>query len=290
MSKTATALDTKRTDLMLVDPKNIVIEKGFNFRGENNFGDILGLALNIVANGVLEAFIGFKVRNEDKYVTTEGHRRMRAIELAKELHAAGKPGFEDISKIERIPFRTASSDLKERLVIMATTGFGKVPLTELENAALYSKLISLEVEDGAKRGDAIKAICQRLGKSQATIYNVLKLNELPVTIKESIEKREISGSTVVTIVREVKDEAEQIRLVNEAIASTKATAGEGKASKATAKDVKGLKAKTSLQRLKEVSEKLEAKGVSNSRTKLLDQLVAALEEKQSVKEITELFL
>ena len=85
MSKEKTALQTQRTDLMLVDPANIIVEEGFNHRSENNYGNIEELALNIVANGVLDPPIGFKVRGEDKYIMTEGHRRLRAIKLAQHL-------------------------------------------------------------------------------------------------------------------------------------------------------------------------------------------------------------
>lgn len=282
-------LKTSETDLKNVDHRNITIEEGFNKRGADNYGDIEGLARNIVANGVLEALIGFKVRNEDRFVLTEGHRRLMAIELAFKYHKEGKVGFEDISKILRIPLRTASADKKERLLIMAVTGMGKVPLTEMEKAELYNDLIELDVQGGVKRGEAIKALITRLGISQATVYNILKLNELPEEIKESIIRKEISGSTVVAIVREVKDVDEQKRLVKEAITSTKTTADAG-GKKATAKNVKGLKAKSPLQKLKELSAKLEEKSINNSRARVLFELIDNLEAKASINKMLEIFI
>ena len=282
-------LNTKRTDLMLVDPRNCTVEDGFNVR--KDYGDIKGLAKSVVEMGVVEPIVGYKVRNEDRYVMTDGHRRLTAVLLAFELHAKGEAGFEDISKIERIPMRTASADPKERLYIMAVTGEKKKSLTDLEKADMYARLLEYGQAEGKSRGEAIADIKHRLGVSQATVYNILKLNELPEEIKDAIANNEISGSTVVTIVREIKDEAEQIKAVNDAIAHAKAQAEkEGGKSKATASNVKGLKAKSAIQKLKEVAEKLENKEVSNSRTKLLNELLVALEDKRSVNKIVDLFL
>lgn len=282
-------LNTKRTDLMLVDPRNLQVEEGFNVR--KDMGDIKGLAKSVVELGVVEPVIGFKVRNEDSYVMTDGHRRLTAVLLAFQLHAQGAAGFEDISKIERIPMRSASADPKERLYIMAVTGEKKKSLTDLEKAEMYARLIEYGKAEGKSRGETIADIKQRLGVSQATVYNILKLNELPEEIKDAIANNEISGSTVVTIVREIKDEAEQIKAVNDAIVHAKAQAEkEGGKTKATASNVKGLKAKSAIQKLKEVAEKLENKEVSNSRTKLLNELLVALEDKRSVNKILDLFI
>jgi len=282
-------LNTKRTDLMLVDPRNLAVEAGFNVRKE--MGDIKGLAKSVVELGVVEPVIGYKVRNEDAYVMTDGHRRLAAVLLAFQLHAQGVAGFKDISKIERIPMRSASADPKERLYIMAVTGEKKKALTDLEKADMYARLIEYGKAEGKKRGEVIDDIKQRLGVSQATVYNILKLNALPEIIKDAIAKNEISGSTVVTIVREIKDEAEQIKAVIEAIVHAKAVAEkDGGKTKATASNVKGLKAKTAMQKLKEVVDKLDNKDISNTRTRLLVELVDALENKRSVNKILDLFI
>jgi ParB family chromosome partitioning protein len=284
-----TVQDTKRDDIKKVDPRNIEVEEGFNER--KDYGDTLAMAHSVVEMGVIEPVIGYKKRGEDKYVLTDGHRRMAGVHLAIRLHNAGKAGFEDISKIEFIRLIPSSSDLKERLYIMAITGEGKKPLTDLEKAGMYARLIEMAKSEGKKRGDAIKEIVTKLGVSQATVYNILKINELPEEIKDAIAKNEISGSTVVTIVREIKDEAQQIKAVNDAIVHAKAQAEkEGGKSKATASNVKGLKAKSAIQKLKEVAEKLENKEVSNSRTKLLGELLIALEDKRSVNKILDLFI
>lgn len=287
---TATAVHaTKRDDIKKVDPRNIEVETGFNKR--KDYGDVLAMAHSVVEMGVIEPVIGYKKRGEDKYVLTDGHRRMAGVHLALELHKEGKPGFEDISKIEFIRLIPSSDDLKERLYIMAITGEGKKPLTDMEKAEMYAALIEVAKGEGKKRADAVKEIVTKLGVSPATVYNTLKLNSLPEEIKEAIVNEEISGSTVVTIIREIKDEAEQIKAVEEAIADAKEIAAtQGKKSKATAANVKGLTAKSPMSRLKELRERLEKKEVRNSRVKLLVELLDGLEEKRSTNKLLELFL
>lgn len=287
---TETLSKSTRTDLWQVDPRNLIVEEGFNVR--KDYGDIMGLALNIVQHGVEEPLIGFKVRGADKYVITDGHRREKALKLALKLHAEKDPRFADLSKIEAVPVRTASSDPLERLYTMAITGEMKKNLTDLERAEMYSRLVAMLMEKKSlKRGDAIKEVMNNVNVSQATMYNILKLNTLPDEVKTAIMNKEISGGTVVTIVREIKDPTEQIKAVNDAIAHAKALAEkEGGKTKATTKNVSGLKAKSAMQRLKEVQEKLAGKEVSNVRTKLLAELIGLLEEKKSTNKIVELFL
>lgn len=77
--------ETKKNDLLKVDPRNIVIEEGFNEREE--YGDIEGLCQSIIEVGQLEAVKGYKMRGEEKYVLTDGHRRFRAIMMAKDGEA-----------------------------------------------------------------------------------------------------------------------------------------------------------------------------------------------------------
>lgn len=281
MSKETATLQTQRTDLMLVDPAN---------RSEDNYGNIEELALNIVANGVLDPPIGFKVRGEDKYIMTEGHRRLRAIKLAQHLHKQGKPGFEDLSKIIRVPFRTASSDTKERLYIVANTGNGKVPLTELEKAALYADLLKLEIEGGLKKVEAVKKTIARLGISQSKFYGTLSLNEVDEDVKSFIKAGQISGGTVVQIVRELQDSEKVKDAVLEAVYNAEETKTKsGKPKKATAANVKALAKKSVVGTLKDLAAICEENKYSNVRTRLLESLIEGLTNGDSAEKLSELF-
>lgn len=283
-------LETKRTDLMLVDPRNLIIEVDFNVR--KDMGDIHGLALSIVRLGVEEPLIGHKVRGEDTFIVTDGHRRESAIKLALELHAKGYPQFADISKIKFVPVRNGSSNPLDRLYTMAVTGEKKKNLNDMERATMYQRLIDMIVEQkSVKRGLAIKEIAESVGVSLASLYNVLKLNELDKDIQDFVASGQLSGATAVTIVKDIADPEEQKKAVLDAVYNaeekSKAT---GSKVKATAANVKGLKAKTAIQKLKEVAEKLEAKDVKNIRTKLLAELIEALDENKTINVIVGLFL
>lgn len=294
MSKIETVLDTeilktKRTDKPMVDPRAIKVEEGFNVR--RDMGDIEGLAKSVVSEGVIVNLEVYKVHGADRYVLTDGHRRLAAVLLALKYHDEGKEGFQDVSKITRVAVNLGSANMKERLYKMAITGEKKKDLTELERAEMYARLIEFGVAEGHKKGDVVKEIMQKVGVSQATIYNILKLNEFPEEIKSEIASGSISGSTVVALVREVKDEKEQVRIVKEAVAEVKAAATtEGKeAKKATAKNVKSLKAKTPIQKMKDALEKLEKKEVKNTRVTALRELIENLETKGSVADIVTIF-
>jgi ParB family chromosome partitioning protein len=130
-------LVTKRTDIMLVDPRNITVEEGFNVR--KDMGDLEGLAHSVVTDGVIVPIEGYKVRSEDRYVLTDGHRRLAAVKLALKFHAEGKAGFEDVSKIQLIRLIPSSANIKDRLYIMAITGEKKKDLTDLEKAEMYAR-------------------------------------------------------------------------------------------------------------------------------------------------------
>jgi ParB-like chromosome segregation protein Spo0J len=289
-NETSEFLKTTKTDVLNVDYRLIKVEEGFNQREENNFGDIEGLALNITQNGIIEALLGFRKNGE--FILTEGHRRLRAVKLAHEYHAAGKPGFEDISKIHQVPFRPSAHTMLERLMIMGITGQGKQPLTDLEKANLYERVISeLENVKGLKRGEAIKQLQQSFGVKVASVYNTLSLNKLPEEIKTLIHNNEISANAVLAITREIKTPEEQIKAVEEAVFEAQLQAEKtGKApKKATAAHVKTIKPKSVKDKLAAVKEALEKSGANNVRAKAFLELMEGLDENVSVKKLVAIF-
>lgn len=284
-------LKTTKTDVMNVDYRLIKVEENFNERDENNYGDIEGLALNIAQNGIFEALLGFKKGGE--FILTEGHRRLRATKLAHENHAAGKKGFEDVSKILQIPFRSSGHTMLERLMIMGITGMGKQPLTDLEKARLYERVIAeLENDKDLKRGDAIKQLQQSFGiKSVANVYNILSLNKLPEEIKTLIHNNEISSNAVLAITREIKSPEDQIKAVEEAVfeAQLQAEKTGKEVKKATAAHVKTIKPKSLKDKLAAVKEALVKSGATNVRAKAFLELVEGLDENISVKKLIAIF-
>ena len=73
---------TKKTDVFLIDPRNIVVEDGFNVRRDFDLDE---LKEQIKAKGVLNPLtvIAFKDENGDeKYRLVDGERRFRATMIA----------------------------------------------------------------------------------------------------------------------------------------------------------------------------------------------------------------
>ena len=263
-------LKTKRVDMFMVDPQNIIIEDGFNVR--TDYGDIEGLMRSIVENGLLEPITVSKVRNEDKYILTDGHRRMKAIML----------GIERGEKIPYVKAITSSSNPEDRLFAMVITGVDKKPLNNLEEGEAYKRLIAFEY--------SVKDIAHRIGKSNQHVYNMLKLADLPKAVKNHIVKGSISGGLVLTILKDAKTPEDIIAAVDNAILNAEIEHEDNGSTSG-----KPVKAKASHAGVKSPMKKLEEaliiaieKGYVNG--VLLDQLLVELRNpKSDPKNIAKLF-
>lgn len=230
---------TKNSDLFLVDPRNIVIVDDFNVR--KDMGDMDGLMLSIIANGQLEPITCKKVRNSDTYELIEGHRRMKAINMAIE---AGH----DIPFVKVLGF---SGNDEDRIFAMVITGIGKKALTILEEAEAYKRLINHSYE--------VKEIAGRVGKSVPHVYNLLRLVEAPKTVKNAIERGDITTTTVMKLIREVETPEQLISTIENAIAKN---GNSEKKVKIKANDVL-VKSKSPMVKLNEAYEIAEANGAKN---------------------------
>jgi ParB family chromosome partitioning protein len=255
---------TKRTDRMLVDPRNIVMVDGFNVR--TDLGNIEELANSILEMGLQVPLMAKKVRGSDKYELVDGHRRFTAV---KYLLDKGH----DIPYVDIIPFNGNEED---RVLAMITTGTGQKSLTEMEQAEAIKRLINFHYKP--------EEIAKKIGKSIPHVYNLIALSKVSKKIKEVIGSGDISGTTVVQIVRQTDDEREQYEMITKAVDEAKK---QGK-KKATAKNVSGLKTKTPVQKLNELVKHLDDNEISNEKVELLVELVANLKD-SSVEELSELF-
>jgi ParB family chromosome partitioning protein len=126
------------------------------------------LCQTIKTHGLIQPII-VRVRN-GKYELIAGERRLRAVK---------KLGMETIPAIIREfnDAQTASIALIENLQ--------RENLTSIEEAAAYQQLI--EIHQLTQ-----ESLAQRLGKSQSTIANKLRLLHLPEPVKEALRERKIS--------------------------------------------------------------------------------------------------
>lgn len=191
------ALKTKKTDLLLIDPRNIVIEKDFNVR--EDYGDISGLADSITRSGQIEPIVVSKIRGTDQYLLTDGHRRMKAINKA----------IKDGAEIQYVKAIVTDSDPIHRLLTMVITGADKKPLTSLEEGEAYKRL--------KEQGVNAKDIAARVGKSFVHVYAMMKLADAPEQVKAYIKNGDISGSTVTKLMKDYNTVEELIQVVEEAV-------------------------------------------------------------------------
>lgn len=226
-------LDTKRTDIMLVDPRNIIVREGFNVR--TDMGDLKALSESIVELGLQVPLKAKKVCGEETYELVDGHRRFEAIMLAiKNGHS--------IPYVEVMPFKGNDED---QVFSMIVTGTGQKPLNDIEQAEAIKRLIGFHYK--------VEEIAPKIGKSVPHVYNLLSLANVGKQIKNFVAEGLISGNTVVQIVKQTKNADEQLKIVTEAIEKAKVETPEGKApKKATIKHTVALKSKSPFQKFNEL--------------------------------------
>ena len=141
------------------------------FQPRTKFDDekIKELAQTLQTHGMIQPIVVRK-KNDDKYEVIAGERRLRAAKLL---------GWETISAIVRnlTDTETASVALIENIQ--------REELSVIEEAQAYQQLIKMH-------SLTQEALAQRLGKSQSTIANRLRLLSLPDEIKQGLIDRMIT--------------------------------------------------------------------------------------------------
>lgn len=177
-----TILAEKRTDLILLDPRELHVEEGFNDRID--YGDMTWLINNIRENGVNVPLRGYKA--DGKYYVMYGHRRHQAcLALIKEGHEI------------RVPFVSGKKpSLEDRIVGTFTSNEGK-PLNAIEQAGLVSRLEKMNL--------TVTEIAKKLSLNQTTVRGFLVLATIPTALKNRILKGEMSSSLILGLIKNNKD-------------------------------------------------------------------------------------
>lgn len=256
--------ETKKTGLMMIDPRNIEVEKDFNARVD--YGNLQELADSIKNLGQLEPARGYKKYGTNKYILTDGHRRLAAIKLANEQGA----------KIPYVLLIHGSRNPVERLYEMAITGLGKKPLEPIEEASVYAKL--------REAGEKVEEIAVKSGKSLPHIYTRIQLLDLDQEVQDMISKGDVSPTTALHIFRQCNSNAETTSKIKALVKSSKT----GK--KITNKNVSGIFGKTTIQKLEETLRMLVNESTNNKRVSLLSSLLVKLRNsKSTANELSEIF-
>lgn len=149
------------------------------------------LAQTLHTHGMIQPIIVRTLtEEEDRYEIIAGERRWRA---AKSL------GWETVPAIikEMTDKETASVALIENLQ--------REELTVIEEARAYEKLIAMHELTQ-------EALAQRLGKSQSTIANKMRLLKLPQEVQQAIMQKKITERHARALIA-LKDEEQQLKIL-----------------------------------------------------------------------------
>src|SRR5690625_1492312 len=181
-------LNKNEDDVIRLDVTHIIPNQ-FQPRTEFNQEKIEELAQTLHTHGIIQPIVVRK-KEEHHYEIVAGERRWRA---AKHL------GWDTIPAIikQMTDTETASIALIENIQ--------REELSVIEEAKAYAQLIEMHTLTQ-------EALAQRLGKSQSTIANRIRLLTLPLQIQEAIMKKEITERHARALMR-LKNEQEQIRFL-----------------------------------------------------------------------------
>ncbi len=191
---------TKRTDIFLIDPRNIVVVENFNVRRDFDLDE---LKEQIKAKGVLNpvTVIPFKEDGVERYKLVDGERRYRATMLAIEEGA-------DIQYIKALKAPKDSS-LEDLYIEQMMRNEGK-RFTEYECAIMFRRF---KEEFGYSQID----IADKFKKSPAFISKCLSLLDLPPYIQEKIVNGELSVKAAKEIAANYGSEKEQVKAAKSAV-------------------------------------------------------------------------
>ncbi|WLR48538.1 nucleoid occlusion protein [Halobacillus litoralis] len=151
------------------------------------------LAQTIHTHGMIQPIV-LRRLNEEEYELIAGERRWRAVQSL---------GWETVPAIirEMNDSQTASVALIENLQ--------REELTVIEEAVAYAKLLELHQITQ-------EALAQRLGKSQSTIANKLRLLKLPESVQQAVMDKKITERHARALIA-LKDEEQQEKILTEII-------------------------------------------------------------------------
>lgn len=185
--------ETDHSDEVIQLPINRISPNQFQPRSIFNEDKIQELAQTIHTHGMIQPIVVRKSANED-YEIIAGERRWRAVQSL---------GWETVSAIIRDmnDTETASVALIENLQ--------REELTVVEEALAYAQLLELH-------SLTQEALAQRLGKSQSTIANKLRLLKLPEEVRQALLNKSITERHARALIA-LKNEEAQLNMLNKII-------------------------------------------------------------------------
>lgn len=191
-SKSEEQADSYQEDVVQLNVDQIIPNE-YQPRTQFDNEKIKELAQTLQTHGMIQPIV-VRVKNDEQYEVIAGERRLRAAKLL---------GWETISAIIRNlnDTETASIALIENIQ--------REELSVIEEAKAYAQLIKMH-------SLTQEALAQRLGKSQSTIANRIRLLMLPDVIQQALIVKEITERHARALMK-LKDEKLQIDFYNKIV-------------------------------------------------------------------------
>lgn len=169
---------TTKSDILKIDPRNIVVIEGFNSRVDF---DLEPLCESIKENGILNPLTVIRFKDEngnEKYRLVDGERRYRAsMKLISD-------GYE----IPRVPAITTPKLQEDELLVQQVVRNDGKLFNEAEFAIVCQKFIQF--------GYSTAEIAKKIGKNEGQIIYFLQHLERDERVQELIMNGKISGAEV----------------------------------------------------------------------------------------------
>lgn len=264
---------TKRKDIFLIDPRNIVVVDGFNVRRDFDLDE---LKEQIKEKGVLNPVTVIAYKNEkgvELYKLVDGERRYRATMLA----------ISEGADIPYVPALKAPKDasVKDLYIEQMMRNEGK-RFTELECAIMFRRFKE-------EFGYSQVQIAETFKKSPAFISKCLALLDLPQYLQDKIASGELSAKAARELASSYADPHDQVRAAKTAVRTAKAAGRSTATNKEVQRSLKDAKqGKAIADALRNIAAYLDGEPTVEVDTliKLLDKhgtLHAAMREYKSHK-------
>lgn len=153
---------------------------------------LLELATSIKTHGMINPILVRK--KDDKYEIIAGERRFRAAKLIG---------------LTEVPVIVKNADEQQMAELALIENLARQDLTAIETARAYEEIIKM---GNHTQND----LATRLGKSQATIANKLRLLSLPMEIQDAILNKQISERHARSLLS-IKDQEKQLEILERII-------------------------------------------------------------------------
>ncbi|TCT24622.1 Effector of nucleoid occlusion Noc [Melghiribacillus thermohalophilus] len=151
------------------------------------------LAQTIRTHGMIQPIVVRKIDDsKGKYELIAGERRWRAVQHLK---------------WDQIPAIIKNMNDAETASVALIENLQREELSVIEEAMAYSQLLEIH-------GLTQEALAQRLGKSQSTIANKLRLLKLPEPVQTALKNKKITERHARAMIK-LQDHEKQVKLLNE---------------------------------------------------------------------------